>query len=390
MNKYIITAREIERMLNLAAMEEAGCLSRAGKEELNELVARVQEVIDELAAWWKEIKRIKEEIKAKNAEAKNKGEKTDSVPRLDYSPQEHAATYWLRPIIDKGVGGMTLVVADGWVDQMRRIGFTMNGVELSVCRFEQYAKLMEKAWNNGKQARRMIHNGGTCDCVMPLEFVKRQKGAEEGECDQDSPIGEGGSQKRNQVKEEYEYKEEGEDKQQKSLLTKCANRDTCHESFADLCEETYCKLNRSLSVHEADNLQYVQSVLRTLGGEWLRWIRKSKGIPVRPDLLAKSIKCDDPRLVPIIRFLHTTSILPSRLVSASCWISSALCSCRITIGSRLSEYGETIVMECVPLRLHAFASCERMTCLTRRSGIASIFVGRQRCVSTRKTKTEQG
>ena len=42
MNKYIITAREIERMLNLAAMEEAGCLSRAGKEELNELVARVQ------------------------------------------------------------------------------------------------------------------------------------------------------------------------------------------------------------------------------------------------------------------------------------------------------------------------------------------------------------
>lgn len=302
MNKYIITAREIERMLNLAAMEEAGCLSRAGKEELNELVARVQEVIDELAAWWKEIKRIKEEIKAKNAEAKNKGEKTDSVPRLDYSPQEHAATYWLRPIIDKGVGGMTLVVADGWVDQMRRIGFTMNGVELSVCRFEQYAKLMEKAWNNGKQARRMIHNGGTCDCVMPLEFVKRQKGAEEGECDQDSPIGEGGSQKRNQVKEEYEYKEEGEDKQQKSLLTKCANRDTCHESFADLCEETYCKLNRSLSVHEADNLQYVQSVLRTLGGEWLRWIRKSKGIPVRPDLLAKSIKCDDPRLVPIIRF----------------------------------------------------------------------------------------
>ena len=65
MNKYIITAREIERMLNLAAMEEAGCLSRAGKEELNELVARVQEVIDELAAWWKEIKRNKEEIKAK-------------------------------------------------------------------------------------------------------------------------------------------------------------------------------------------------------------------------------------------------------------------------------------------------------------------------------------
>lgn len=75
MNKYIITAREIERMLNLAAMEEAGCLSRAGKEELNELVARVQEVIDELAAWWKEIKRNKEEIKAKNAEAKKKGRK---------------------------------------------------------------------------------------------------------------------------------------------------------------------------------------------------------------------------------------------------------------------------------------------------------------------------
>ena len=311
MNKYIITAREIERMLNLAAMEETGCLSRAGKEELNELVARVQEVIDELAAWWKEIKRNKEAATSDKEDSKSE---ESEARRFDYSPQEHAATYWLRPIIDKGMGGMTLVVADGWVGQMRRIGFTMNGVELSVCRFEQYAELMEKAWNKGKQARRMIHNGGNCDCVMPLEFVKRQKGAEEGECDQDSPIGEGGSQKRNQVKEEYEVKEEGEDKEEyevkeegedkelNSLLTKCANRDACHESFADVCEETYCKLNRSLSVHEADNLQYVQSVLKTLGGEWLRWIRKSKGICVRPDRLAKSVRCDDPRLVPIIRF----------------------------------------------------------------------------------------
>ena len=95
MNKYIITAREIERMLNLAAMEETGCLSRAGKEELNELVARVQEVIDELAAWWKEIKRNKEAAKSDKEDSKSEESEESEARRFDYLLQECAATFWM-------------------------------------------------------------------------------------------------------------------------------------------------------------------------------------------------------------------------------------------------------------------------------------------------------
>lgn len=270
MNKYIITAREIERMLNLAAMEEAGCLSRAGKEELNELVARVQEVIDELAAWWKEIKRNKEEIKAKNAEAKNKDEKQVPVPRVNYSPQEHAATLWLCPSVDderKSVQ-LVLVVRQEQVDQMRRLGFTMNGSMIPVRCYEFYAEMMAAMWKRGFHPRRMAHNGGNCGCQDPSIFWE--------------------------LMNDESWK--GFEKVQES-------RNDCEGPFYTEWVKWVCKLNREYAASEDATTKFFNSSKSSMISDWGRAVRKSQELPSRPEDLAEEVEVDDPRLAPIVREL---------------------------------------------------------------------------------------
>ena len=242
MNKYIITAREIERMLNLAAMEEAGCLSRAGKEELNELVARVQEVIDELAAWWKEIKRNKEAAKSDKEDSKSEESEESEARRLDYSLQERAATFWMCPSVDdegKSVQ-MVLVVKKEQVDQMRRLGFTMNGSMIPVRCYEFYSKMMTAMWKRGFHPRRMAHNGGICGCQDPSIFWELMN------------------------------------------------------------DESW---NREYAASEDATTKFFNSSKSSMISDWGRAVRQSQELPTRPQDLVKKVKVDDPRLTPIVREL---------------------------------------------------------------------------------------
>ena len=267
MNKYIITAREIERMLNLAAMEEAGCLPRAGKEELNELVARVQEVVDELDARWKEIKRIKEAAKSDKEDSKSEESK---ARRFDYSLQERAATFWMCPLVDdegKSVQ-MVLVVKKEQVDQMRRLGFTMNGSVIPVRCYEFYSKMMTAMWKRGFYPRRMAHNGGTCGCQNPGIFWKLMN-----------------------------------DESWKGFKGVQESQSDCEGPFYTVWVQWVCKLNREYAASEDATTKFFNSSKSSMISDWGREVRKSLELHTRPQDLVKNVKVDDPRLTPIVREL---------------------------------------------------------------------------------------
>ncbi|MEZ7671272.1 hypothetical protein O3669_08285 [Pauljensenia sp. 20925_1_34] len=270
MNKYIITAREIERMLNLAAMEEAGCLSRAGKEELNELVARVQEVIDELAAWWKEIKRNKEAAKSDKEDSKSEESEESEARRFDYLLQECAATFWMCPSVDdegKSVR-MVLVVKKEQVDQMRRLGFTMNGSMIPVRCYEFYSKMMSAMWKRGFHPRRMAHNGGICGCQDPSIFWELMN-----------------------------------DESWKGFKKVQESRNDCEGPFYTVWVQWVCKLNREYAASEDATTKFFNSSKSSMISDWGRAVRQSQELPTRPQDLVKKVKVDDPRLTPIVREL---------------------------------------------------------------------------------------